>query len=225
MAITEVAILQASSSPLPDSLETIFTEDTKNINSWAASKPDLDFDGTWLFQQIEDPSVMMMTAKWKDKKSYGQWAVSEEHLRVLPTITPHLAMEDGKPNGDMWFLEGDVFTSVSNKRSEDLEVGLLSSPVISFTRHFVAPEGKEAFENKFKEVKVLLEDFARPFAVRGAWKTDVEEGSRAVEWAVVVGWPHIERHIDFGEHESSAKYQDLLDFITGFEVRHYRRFS
>ncbi|ROW06141.1 hypothetical protein VMCG_04601 [Cytospora schulzeri] len=224
MAITEVAILQSSSSPLPASLKSIFTEDIKNINGWAASKPDLDFEGTWLFQQVEDPSVMMMTAKWKDKKAYEQWVVSEEHLRVLPTVIPHLAMKDGKSNGDMWFLEGDMFTSVSNK-AEGVEVGLLNSPVVSFNRYFVAAEGKDALERRFNQVKGLLEDFAKPVSVRGAWRTDDEDGPRHAEWAVVVGWPSVEKHMDFAKQESFAKYRELLAFITGFEARHYRRFS
>lgn len=92
---------------------------------------------------------------------------------MLPTVTPHLAMEDGKPKGDMWFLEENVFTSTSNKRGESVEIGLLDSPIISFNRHFVAADGKEAFEQKFNRVRGLLEDFVRPFAVR---ETRMEEG-------------------------------------------------
>ncbi|KUI60807.1 hypothetical protein VP1G_07990 [Cytospora mali] len=192
MAITEVAVLQSSTSPVPESLKTIFTENSKKIDGWAASKPGLYFQGTWLFQQTGDPSVMMMPAKWKNKTAYGQWAVSEEHLRVLLTVIPHLAIKDGKPNGDMWFLERDVFMSASNEKLE---------------------------------VKGLLGDFAKPFAVRGAWKTDLEDEPRDAEWYVVVGWPSVEKHMDFAKQESFAKYRELMGFITHFEVRHYRRFS
>ncbi|KUI71489.1 hypothetical protein VM1G_07255 [Cytospora mali] len=134
-------------------------------------------------------------------------------------------MKDGKSNGDMWFLERDVFMSASNERAGSEEIGLLDSPVISFNHHFVAANGKEAFEQKSNEVKGLLEDFAKPFAVKGAWRTDLEDEPSDAEWDVVVGWPSVEKHMDFAKQESFAKYRELMGFITGFEVRHYRRFS
>lgn len=51
----------------------------------------------------------------------------------------------------------------------------------------------------------------------------VEGQSQGSEFVDITGWPSVEKHKQFAEHESFAEYREPLGFATGLEVWRYRR--
>lgn len=218
MAITEIAIMQDASDTLTEELKTVLDEDRKVINAWTVAS-NLDFEGTWVFQQVENPAVLLMGAKWANVEAHRQYMASEEHGHAVAQVVPRLAFgEDGKPKGDMYYLDADIFASSGNPSHTQL----LESPVISVGRFSVAADQKEAITGKFNEFKGFVEDFAKPFVVKGAWRTESEPGSDE-DWVLFIGWSSAEQHRGFGKHKGFATYRGLMPFITRFQVQHYRR--
>lgn len=219
IAVTELAIVHTTSTCVPHPLKQVLINSNNTFNNWAAAKSDLDFEGAWQFQQIEDPSVLLFTVNWKDTQAHWQWLATEECGQITSHILPFVGQpDDGKPRIELWH----AMFGPGLKEGE--EVPLVDSPVISVVRHFVAPGEKAAFEKKFNQVKGLycVEQFAQPHSVRGAWKVEDEE-SETAEWVVIAGWPSVERHMEFAKHETFAIYRELMDLFVSFEVRHYRR--
>lgn len=222
MAVTELAFVHTTSRCDPHPLKPILTESNEIVNAWASTKPDLDFEGGWQFQQIQDPSALLFTAKWNDTQAHWQWLAAEQTGPITSRILPFVAQDDdGKPNIEMWHVDADVFGSCSQNEGE---IALLDSPVLSVNQHVVPAEKKAAFEKRFNEIKGLfyIEEFARPYAVRGAWKIEDDESEDA-NWVVFAGWPSVERHMDFEKDETFVAYRDLMDFFVRFEVGYYRR--
>lgn len=219
MSITELALMQASSTSAMVSLKDIFVEENKVINTWATSKHELNFTGTWLFTQVEDPSVLMMVAQWKDTNAHGEWLVTNEHNRALPRIMPLMALDaEGKPKAEMWYLEDNIFETAGE------EAPLLESPIISVGRYQVATKHRDAFKTKYRALKSVLDRFTSPHVVRGAWKLETGKEERQAEFVIVIGWPSVERRQELGKVEGLVAHREVIDFVEDVEVRHYQRF-
>jgi len=118
----------------------------------------------------------------------------------------------------LWHLECDVFDFKAD------ETSVLTAPVISLSRIFVSPTQKDAFENKFGEVRGLLEQYTKPYKVVGGWRIEKEtaEGQEIREWELICGFKSIKMHMDFAETVEFKKFQEIVGFIQGSEVRHMK---
>lgn len=96
--------------------------------------------------------------------------------------------------------------------------------MVSVGRHIIAPDRTRVFEDKFNDVKGLLEELALPYVARGAWKMREDAESGNAEWVLVAGWPCVDRHLDFEKHESWVRFRELMNVVARFEARHCRRF-
>lgn len=168
------------------------------------------------FQQIEDPSIIYIVGKWDSPAAHSAFLPSQENQHLLQLLEGTISNLKGRKM-EMWHLDTDVFSLPTI--ADDKWV--FSAPVISCGRHFVAKEKKTAFEQKFGEVKGLLEKFTRPYQVVGGWRIEKEvEGKE--EWALFSGFESVEQHGEFAKTEGFARYRELVGFVEGFEVRHLR---
>lgn len=223
MTVTEVAFMRAASSPAPETLKKCIIDCNEILQIWVQSHPEVELEGGWLFQQVQDPAILLMAAKWKDVQAHEKWAASGEVAQVMAQMMPLVARkEDGTPDIDMWHLDGDIFGSPLRAGEN---TSLLDSPVISFVHYVMPADQKLAFEAaKPSDLSIWLfnEEIARPYAIRDAWKVEGEE-SGTVEWAHIAGWDSVEHHKNMSEDASMFRLRELISLVARFEMHHYRR--
>ena len=130
-------------------------------------------------------------------------------------LMSYFAFQDRKPKAEKFHVEGEIFRDLGDSGQTQLS----ESPVISVGRHLVASDKKDAFVAKFKDVKGVLEDYAKPFVATGGWKED----ENTEEWLLFIGWPMVQAHKDFAQSPSFTRYREILEFIAGFNVWQYHR--
>ena len=75
----------------------------------------------------------------------------------------------------MYHLDTDIFAHQEGKK------GVLEAKTISLNKHFVSASKKAGFQEKFGEVKGLLEEYTKPFRVVGGWRIE-KESEEKEEW-------------------------------------------
>lgn len=85
-------------------------------------------------------------------------------------------------------------------------------------------EKKDAFVAKFGEVKGLLEEYTKPYPVVGGWRIEDEsiDGVEREEWDLFAGFESVDQHRAFAKTEAFARYQEIMGFVEGVEVKHLR---
>lgn len=222
MTVTEFAILHCVAGTPSKELRDLMAHAQAEQDTWR-SKHLADFPATAsghtiVFQQVEDPSVILLCAAWPSVEAHWLWIQSKENEAVMASLTGHIVTE-GDQKVDLLHVEGDIFAAPENKTLTPL----LSSPVVSFGRLFVAPEKKAAFEEKHGQVKHIVHDFVKPYVGRADWRVDKEKAEAKDEYVAVSGWPDIEKHKAFAQADDFPKYAELLQYIDGADVKHYQR--
>ncbi|KAG7288880.1 hypothetical protein NEMBOFW57_005240 [Staphylotrichum longicolle] len=190
MPVTEFALLHLSQTgpapaapPLPAAVRETLASAMQLQSAWhAAHFPSLpsraaDRAAVW-FAQVEDPAVLLTTARWASVAAHWDWIRSADNVAVMAALAERgdIIAEDTV----LWHVEGEIFgggggeeegggtrgRSGGDGPAREGVVPLLQSPVISVGRMFVAREKREAFAAKFEEVKGILEEYARPHLVR-----------------------------------------------------------
>jgi heme-degrading monooxygenase HmoA len=215
MPVTEFAILplvhslSKDNSTLPSPLLEKFRTAKKALEQ--ASKYTF-----YLFQQIEDPSIIYIIGRWDSPEAHYAFLPSTENQKLLELFKDDVNIEE--TNGkkmQMWHLDHDVFDVSSGTEM------VFTAPVISCNRHFVPKEKKPGFIEKFAKVKGLLEEFTRPYAVVGGWRIAKEDEGKE-EWVLFSGFESVENHQEFAQTEGFAQYREIVGFVSGFEVNHMR---
>ncbi|GAB1314185.1 ABM domain-containing protein [Madurella fahalii] len=220
MAVTEFAVIHLTSTPLSNSVRELLTSSTNVQDSWhAANFPTLPSSASdravaW-FEQIEDPSQLMTTARWDSVAAHWQWIRSDGNIGVMTALGVHIVSQDTV----LFHVDADIFEEASSSGS----IQLLQSPVISVSRILVASENKGAFDAKFDEVKSVLEEYASPGLVRFGWREDLEAGAKE-EFVLVCGWESVEKHLDFAGAPGFDQFQGIQQFIETADIKHYKRF-
>ncbi|KAK7755828.1 hypothetical protein SLS62_002113 [Diatrype stigma] len=240
MPVTELAFLTLTSTPrrqdgastttITPEFEAATAEALRVQDAWcAANLPGAahgggrEARGAALFQQVEDPAVVLLTAHWASVAEHGVWIASEENQRVFGALGAHIDFDKVR----FFHVAGvEAFSSSSSDTSgAATTTPVLQSPVVGIARCFVAGDKKAEFERVYGDLKGIRDALARPHVHRGGWRIEKEEGREGVEEYVVIGgWDSVEAAEEFSKQEGSARYYEAItSVILGSESRHYKR--
>ncbi|KAL1869720.1 hypothetical protein VTK73DRAFT_2961 [Phialemonium thermophilum] len=220
MAVTELAILTSTNGELSGELRKLLEQARPIQAAWHAENfpalPSTPAErGDAMFQQMEDPRKILLTARWDSVAGHHQWIASEDNKAIMAKLNSHIDSDDLV----LFHLDSEIFSAPP----PDGATGLVDSPVISVARLMVAPNQRKNFGDKFEEVRNLLEDYAKPHLVRTGWRVDKEHDARD-EFVVVCGWDTVQRHLDFAHTAEFLQYREILGFLDGSDIKHYQRF-
>jgi hypothetical protein len=156
-----------------------------------------------VFQQIENPAEVLLTAHWDSVAQHMQWIGSRENQEVYPVIQGHL---------DMSKL---VFFHVSNVAAFSPEV--LGASVVGVLRYFVPRTRREVVELAMAETKVGAYS---GIAGRGGWRIEKDgnmEQDQLDEYVLVVGSKSVEELQSF-----KSKFDEHFQ-ECGSEEKRYAR--
>lgn len=223
MAVTEIAVLHASAGRVSDELRQSLVEASKVQETWLAnnfpSSPSSDAErGVAMFEQVEDPAKLLITARWDSAAAHWQWINSEENKGVMDSIKNQIAM-DGENHTVLRHVEGELFAGPAPEGITHM----LDAPFVSVSRLYVPAENKPAADAIIKEVAGALREFAAPGDMRWDWAVDPKD-ENVPEFIIVAGWESDQAHLAFRRHPSYAKWQGFVDLTSSTETRHYKRF-
>ncbi|XXH00633.1 hypothetical protein Hte_006981 [Hypoxylon texense] len=221
MAVTELAWLKCASEAVTANGEEATNSALNVQDEWCArNAPKMpkgrENRGVGFFQQVEDPTVTLLTAHWESVEQHKTWIGSPENQTVFPALGDHFQLEK-----TIFFHLDDV--ELFKKEDADGAISLLEGPVISVGRLTIAAKNRQAFDRGWNEVKGIIETFAKPNAVKSGWRIEKED-PELEEFVLACGWPSVERHGEFATTEGFQKYASvLLPFITTRDIKHYER--
>ncbi|KAI0893289.1 hypothetical protein F4806DRAFT_202764 [Annulohypoxylon nitens] len=219
MAVTELAWLSSTSKPITSEDKEAMNEALNIQDGWVAQNaPGLPKEresrGVGLFQQIEDPSINLLTAHWESVDQHQVWIGSPENKTVFPGLKDHFVVE----NTYLFHYGVEIFAPGPNG-----ETSLLKSPVFSVSRITIAAEERGAFDKAWNEVKGVLEEFAKPYAAQAGWRVEKTDETLE-EFVLAVGWPNVEKHAEFATAKGFEKLSAALTpFIKHRDLAHYAR--
>ncbi|KAK4109496.1 hypothetical protein N656DRAFT_783091 [Canariomyces notabilis] len=221
MTVTEFATLHFTSAPSLNEVRGALSSAIRAQDSWhAANFPDLPSSisdrAVALFEQIDDPTQILITTKWDSVEAHLQWIRSEQNTKIMTGLAAHIIPKDTV----LFHVNGIIFGD-----SAGTSVPLLQAPVISVSRFFIPREERGSFEAKFGEVKGVLDKYVSPGSLRFGWREDLEEGAKEEEFVVVCGWETVESHSEFTNAAGFSQFQEIEQFIAQVDRKHYRRFS
>ncbi|KAJ2965847.1 hypothetical protein NQ176_g10424 [Zarea fungicola] len=208
MSFTELSVFPLVTSGISPDLQAVLKK--------AQIERQVFCSDTWTFQQVEDPSIILVATNWASQDTHREWIQSQSYASIKKSITEFTKIGDGEAQR---ISLGTKLLSVSN---EGELTPLVYSPVISIGRMFISADKKDAFVDKFNEVREIVEKYARPFEVRCAWRTN-KEGKSKEEFVMIAGWPAVEKHKEFASSPGFAKYLETKEFLDGADIRHYQR--
>ncbi|KAI1367571.1 hypothetical protein F5Y08DRAFT_58975 [Xylaria arbuscula] len=180
---------------------------------------DREARGVALFQQIEDPRVVMETAHWSSGDEHSAWLSSYEYKTSSAPLGAHF--DFGKL--EYFHLDTDVFRPADDGGAASNEEPLLRSPVVSIGRVLIPADKKDDFSKAWSSGKTILEDFARPRQVRSSFRVQKPDPDTE-EFVFFVGWPTVKKHGEFGQIPGFAEYATpLRSLAKGLDVKHYKR--
>ncbi|KAI1104858.1 hypothetical protein F4804DRAFT_305706 [Jackrogersella minutella] len=219
MTVTELAWLTAASETITAAGKEATDRALNTQDEWfARNAPSLPKErenrGVGLFQQVEDPSVNVLTAHWESVDQHGIWLESPENKTIFPGLKDHFQLE----KTIVFHYDAELF----GPSGTDGELPLLRSPFISVNRISIAAGDREAFGRGWDKAKGVLEEFAKPYVVRAGWRVEKEEALE--EFVLCCGWTTPERHGEFAEAEGFKKFSAALShLIKSRDVKHYHR--
>ncbi|KAI1092489.1 hypothetical protein F5B19DRAFT_202779 [Rostrohypoxylon terebratum] len=219
MAVTELAWLTATSKPLTSEGKEATNQALDVQDGWIDRNvlglpKERENRGVGLFQQIEDPSINLLTAHWESAAQHKVWIDSPENKTVFPGLKDYFQLEKTY----LFHYGVELFAPGPNG-----ETSLLKSPFFSVSRIAVAAEERGAFDKAWNEVKGVLEEFAKPYAAQAGWRVEKEDDNLE-EFVLGVGWPNVERHAEFATAKDSDKLSAALTpFIKNRDLAHYKR--
>lgn len=221
MAVTEIAILHFNTPTHREDIRQSLKRAQSVQEAWHAKHfPHLPSSqverGDAMFEQLEDPAHVLITARWDSVAAHWQWIGGDENKKIMAGLGDYIDSN----NVVLFHLDdADIFSGPAPQGM----ILLTDSPVISVTRMVVGPEAKHLFSVKFEEVRGVLEDFARPYLVRGGWRVDKEAETKE-EFVLICGWESLERHFEFAKDPRFNEYKKIPELVTGTDIKHFKRF-
>ncbi|RWA13997.1 hypothetical protein EKO27_g1081 [Xylaria grammica] len=219
MPVTNVVWLTSSSDTFTPrnkaAMEGAFNAQADWVARNVPSAPtDREARGVALFQQVEDPRVVMETAHWSSSDEHMTWLASEEYKTSSAPLGEHFDFS----KLEYFHLDTDVLRPVDAG-----EESLLWSPVVSIGRVQVPADKKAEFQKAWDNGKAILESFATPRVVRSSFRVQKADPDTD-EFVFFVGWPTVEKHGEFGQSPRFAEYANPLRTIAkALDVKHYKR--
>ncbi|KAI0438535.1 hypothetical protein F4803DRAFT_88548 [Xylaria telfairii] len=177
---------------------------------------DREARGVALFQQVEDPRVVMETAHWSSSDEHNAWLASDEYKASSAPLGPHFDFS----KLEYFHLDTDALRPVDVAAGEE---SLLRSPVVSVGRVQVPADKKDEFVKAWDDGKAVLEDFAKPHVMRSGFRVQKSDPDTD-ELVFFVGWPSVEKHSEFGQSPLFADYSAPLRAIAkSLDAKHYKR--
>ncbi|KAI3323048.1 hypothetical protein HD806DRAFT_97123 [Xylariaceae sp. AK1471] len=172
--------------------------------------------GVALFQQVDDPRVVMETAHWSSSDEHNRWLASEEYKTSSTPLGAHFDFS----KLEYFHLDIDVFRPVDEAAGEE---SLLQSPVMGVGRVHVPANKTDEFSKAWDNGKTILEDFAKPRVMRSGFRVQKSDPDTD-ELVFFVGWPSMEKHSEFAQSPGFAKWATPLQAIAeGLDVKYYKR--
>ncbi|KAI0428482.1 hypothetical protein F5Y09DRAFT_285623 [Xylaria sp. FL1042] len=177
---------------------------------------DREARGVALFQQVEDPRVVLETAHWSSSDEHGAWLAADEYKASSAPLGAHFDFT----KLEYFHLDSHVFRPVDTTAGEE---SLLRSPVVSVGRVQIPADRKDEFLKAWDTCKTVLDDFVKPRVERSSFRVQKADPDTD-EFLLFIGWPSVEKH---GEFEQSPAYGEfgntLRTFTKAFDVKHYKR--
>ncbi|KAK1754523.1 hypothetical protein QBC47DRAFT_384146 [Echria macrotheca] len=218
MNVTEFAFARLKTGDIEPALLEGFRKALNVQNDWHAANYShlpctIAERASFVFQQIEDPTRILITAKWESVESHWKWIQSEENLSVMASLGPYMVNESAD-DLDLSHCAGDFFGSVQDEVPGD-STTLVNSPVVAVERFFIDAEMEDAFKRKLDAPQTTPK---AGVAFKGGWRIDVGTGQKQ-EYMLVSGWESVEKHMDFNEDLSNG----ARDLAAESTIKHYRR--
>jgi heme-degrading monooxygenase HmoA len=172
--------------------------------------------GVALFQQVDDPRVVMETAHWSSSNEHNMWLASEEYKTSSAPLGAHFDFS----KLEYFHLDVDAFQPVNAAAGEE---SLLQSPVMGVCRVKVPAARKDEFLDAWNSGKKILEDFAKPGIMRSGFRVQMSDPDTD-ELVFFVGWPSMEKHREFAQSPGFAEWASPLQAIAeGLDLKYYKR--
>ncbi|KAH7358890.1 hypothetical protein B0T11DRAFT_109561 [Plectosphaerella cucumerina] len=223
MTVTEFALLPLKSrGPLPADLIALLEEAQKTQDAWVqARNPSQPLQtrearGTAMLQQLEDPSVLLITTLWPSPDGHKEWIASPENTSTMKALSPYLDTA-GERHVTLFHLDATPLTDFDPTS----QTSALLAPVLSVGR-FTAREGaKSAFQDAFDAARWVVEDVSKPYPLRGGWR--IERKRDTDEFITFCGWESVDQHMSAMQHESWHSWTAAQAHLSTADVRHYKR--
>lgn len=221
MTVTELAFFVGASGPVTAEGTEVINQAIEVQTEWsthnAPSMPQgRENRGVSFLQQIEDPSVYLLTAHWASVEEHNLCIAAPENRETLSKIPPYFQVDK-----IVYFHLKDV--AINSTSGKNGEISILQSPIISVGRLTIAAEKRQAFEQAWNEVKGILEEFVKPNVVKNGWRLE-KENETTEEFVLVAGWPNLEKYRDFAQAKDFERYQSVLaSFAQTRDLKCYRR--
>ncbi|KAI2623963.1 hypothetical protein GGS26DRAFT_215635 [Hypomontagnella submonticulosa] len=224
MPITEAALLLSNiSGEVPPALRDLGVAAIAIQGEWCRiNAPWLTEDrGTALFQELENPGIILITAHWDSIEQHHACIASPENQKIIVDLVPHLDAAAVKPR------HIDRLHVFPASESEEGLIPALKAPILSVTIWAVWSKNKTVFEQALAQVKGGLDAATMPYRHRGGWMIEKDEDKPNVEHFVMVGGLEssdqnaaLAKTKALGEH-----YQALSSLTLEVETKHYKRIA
>ncbi|OTB13684.1 hypothetical protein K445DRAFT_13728 [Daldinia sp. EC12] len=217
MPVTEFAWFIGAQGPAGDEIKDAMNQALIVQDEWCARNiPTLPKDrearGVALFRQVEDPSVVVLTAHWESVAQHGIWLESPENKTVYSSLKDHFQKVV------LCHVENAQFFDASGP---DGSISLLKSPIVGITTVTVPTEKRKEFEQAWIAKKHILEEYTP--VVKYGWRIEKEDESLE-QMILSAPWPSVEKHMEFAKGKDFPQFQDaILSFSKAQDVKHYER--
>ncbi|KAI1469744.1 uncharacterized protein F4812DRAFT_301736 [Daldinia caldariorum] len=217
MAVTELAWFRSAHGPVGDDLKEAVNQALIVQDDWCARNistlpKDREARGVGLFRQIEDPSVVVLTAHWESVDQHGIWLSSPENVTAISSVQPHFELIALSHVENAQFFDGS---------GPDGNISLLKSPIIGITTVTVPAEKRKEFEQAWAETKHLLEAYTP--LVKYGWRIEKEDDGLE-QFILSAPWPSVEKHMEFATGKDLPQFEKaILSLTQTQEVKHYER--
>lgn len=223
MVVTEFALLPLKSrGALPAELAALLEEAQKTQDAWVRARENpaqpettREARGTAMFQQLEDPSVLLITTQWPSPDGHKEWIASPENTATMKTLAPFLDTA-GERHVTLFHLDAEALTDLAEGQTT-----VLKAPVISVGRFTAREDAREAFQQAFDAARWIVEDVSRPYPLRGGWR--IERKRDTDEFVTFCGWTSVEQHMSAMQHKEWDTWKAAQQHISTADIRHYKR--
>ena len=225
MPVTEFALMHLAGGPLDSSTRQLFEECQNIQDGWALKQNPREAPtsrlarGVGMLQQVEDPSAILITARWDSPEAHWDWIGTEENKGIMEKMGP-LIVAEGEKKMLLFHVDPVVLPEVDD---ESAASSPLSSPILSIYRYSVKPTDKKLVAAKFDEVSNVLRKSDGKYDFKSGWRIEKQdEGTE--ELLVFHGWTSIEEHEQFQASGDYAHFKSLAEHAKKVDPKLYQKF-
>ena len=173
--------------------------------------------GSAAFEQIEDPTVLLVTSQWGAPADHLAQVATETNTETTAAFMEYMHVEGEKAPAS-FHIEGILFDAAEDSPS------LLDSPVISVSRLSIPSAKKQEFIDKFSAARDQLAKALAPNPMKSGWR--IEKASEDLEELVAItGWESFEKSEKFRESGGPAGLApDMAELVSNLDRKNYKRF-